>query len=80
MSERIEAFKVDHLEECAEILVATFNAEPWNDSTPSTRDTANPIRLEAVTGPSRSLRKQVRLSPQAVVHVSPSAEEGTSSD
>ncbi len=32
MSERIEAFGEDHLDECAELLVAIFNAEPWNDS------------------------------------------------
>ena len=38
MSERIEAFSEDHLDECAELLVATFNAEPWNDS--YTHDTA----------------------------------------
>ncbi len=49
MSERIEAFTADHLDECANLLMITFNAEPWNDSyIPST--TANPIRLEAVTG------------------------------
>jgi aminoglycoside 6'-N-acetyltransferase I len=30
MAERIEAFKKDHLDECADLLVATFNAEPWN--------------------------------------------------
>ena len=38
MSERIEAFNEDHLDECAELLVAAFNAEPWNDS--YTHDTA----------------------------------------
>ena len=38
MSERIEAFNKDHLDECAELLVAAFNAEPWNDS--YTHDTA----------------------------------------
>lgn len=32
MAERIEAFKVNHLDECAELLVATFNAEPWNET------------------------------------------------
>jgi aminoglycoside 6'-N-acetyltransferase I len=31
MAERIEAFKQDHLDECAHLLVATFNAEPWSD-------------------------------------------------
>ena len=81
MSERIEAFTADHLDECANLLMVTFNAEPWNDS--YTYDTANPIRLEAVTGPSRSLGKQVRyphLSPEAVVYSAPLVEEGTSSD
>lgn len=38
MSERIEAFNEDHLDECAELLVAAFNAEPWNDN--YTHDTA----------------------------------------
>ena len=31
MAERIEAFTIDHLDDCATLLVATFNAEPWND-------------------------------------------------
>ena len=31
MTERIEEFEVDHLDECARLAVATFNAEPWND-------------------------------------------------
>ncbi len=31
MTERIEEFKADHLDECARLAVATFNAEPWND-------------------------------------------------
>jgi aminoglycoside 6'-N-acetyltransferase I len=31
MAERIEAFTADHLDECARLAVATFNAEPWND-------------------------------------------------
>lgn len=31
MAEWIEGFRRDHLEECATLLVATFNAEPWND-------------------------------------------------
>jgi aminoglycoside 6'-N-acetyltransferase I len=31
MAERIEAFERDHLDECARLLVSTFNAEPWND-------------------------------------------------
>jgi aminoglycoside 6'-N-acetyltransferase I len=31
MAEWIEGFRRDHLEECARLLVATFNAEPWND-------------------------------------------------
>jgi len=32
MSERIEALTADRLDECANLLVTTFNAEPWNDS------------------------------------------------
>jgi len=31
MAEWIEGFRRYHLEECARLLVATFNAEPWND-------------------------------------------------
>jgi aminoglycoside 6'-N-acetyltransferase I len=31
MAERIEAFKGDHLDGCAHLLVSTFNVEPWND-------------------------------------------------
>jgi hypothetical protein len=31
MSERIEAFEEDHLDESAHLLVSTYNAEPWND-------------------------------------------------
>ena len=38
MAERIEALTADHLDECARLLVTTFNAEPWNDS--YTHDTA----------------------------------------
>jgi aminoglycoside 6'-N-acetyltransferase I len=38
MAERIEAFGEDHLDGSAELLVAAFNAEPWNDS--YTHDTA----------------------------------------
>jgi aminoglycoside 6'-N-acetyltransferase I len=30
MAERIDAFKRDHLDECADLLVSSFNAEPWN--------------------------------------------------
>jgi hypothetical protein len=30
MAEHIEAFKQDYLDECADLLVSTFNAEPWN--------------------------------------------------
>ncbi len=30
ISERIEGFKADHLDQCARLAVATFNAEPWN--------------------------------------------------
>ena len=32
MDEQIESFKEEHLDECASLLVATFNAEPWNDN------------------------------------------------
>ena len=38
MTEHREAFNEDHLDGCAEILVAAFNAEPWNDN--YTHDTA----------------------------------------
>ena len=38
MAERIEAFKADHLEECAHLFMTAFNAEPWNDK--YTLDTA----------------------------------------
>ena len=38
MAERIEAFGADHLDECAELMVVAFNAEPWNDN--YTHDTA----------------------------------------
>jgi len=31
MVERIETFKLWHLVDCVTLLVATFNAEPWND-------------------------------------------------
>jgi aminoglycoside 6'-N-acetyltransferase I len=31
MAEHIEAIKLEHLDECADLLVATFNAKPWND-------------------------------------------------
>jgi aminoglycoside 6'-N-acetyltransferase I len=31
MAERIEEFREDHLDECARLIVAAFNAEPWND-------------------------------------------------
>jgi len=37
MAEIIHTFKSDHLDECADLLLATFNAEPWNDKyTPDT--------------------------------------------
>ena len=32
MAERIEALREEHLDACAEVLVATFNAEPWNEA------------------------------------------------
>lgn len=32
MTERIETFGRDHLDECARLLVSAFNAEPWNDA------------------------------------------------
>jgi GNAT superfamily N-acetyltransferase len=38
MVERIEALSEDHLDECARLLMVTFNAEPWNDK--YTHDTA----------------------------------------
>ncbi len=38
MVERIEALTADRLDECANLLVTTFNVEPWNDS--YTHDTA----------------------------------------
>src|SRR5918995_5831140 len=38
MAEHIDTFKEEHLDECATLLVATFNAEPWNDK--YTLDTA----------------------------------------
>jgi hypothetical protein len=31
VDERIESFREEHLDECASLLVATFNAKPWND-------------------------------------------------
>jgi aminoglycoside 6'-N-acetyltransferase I len=38
MSERIETFTIDHLDDCAHLFMIAFNAEPWNDS--YTLDTA----------------------------------------
>jgi aminoglycoside 6'-N-acetyltransferase I len=32
VGERIESFREEHVDECASLLVATFNAEPWNDN------------------------------------------------
>jgi aminoglycoside 6'-N-acetyltransferase I len=32
VTERIETFGRDHLDECARLLVSAFNAEPWNDA------------------------------------------------
>ena len=32
MVERIEEFEEQHLDGCARLLVATFNAEPWKDN------------------------------------------------
>jgi aminoglycoside 6'-N-acetyltransferase I len=32
VTERIETFGRDHLDECARLLVYAFNAEPWNDA------------------------------------------------
>jgi hypothetical protein len=32
VDERMESFREEHLDECANLLVAGFNAEPWNDS------------------------------------------------
>jgi aminoglycoside 6'-N-acetyltransferase I len=53
MAERIEAFKRDHLDDCAHLLVSTFNAEPWNDNW--TLDTARQeqtwtLRVPGFTG------------------------------
>ncbi len=38
MAERIEAFKEEHLDDCAHLFMTAFNAEPWNDK--YTLDTA----------------------------------------
>src|SRR5918997_3791447 len=38
MTERIEAFKPEHLDEGAHLFMTAFNAEPWNDE--YTLDTA----------------------------------------
>ena len=38
MTERIEAFNAEHLDECAYLFMTAFNAEPWNDE--YTLDTA----------------------------------------
>ena len=38
MDERIEPLLQEHLDECAHLLMITFNAEPWNDK--YTLDTA----------------------------------------
>jgi ribosomal protein S18 acetylase RimI-like enzyme len=38
MDERIETFKVEHLDDCAHLFMIAFNAEPWNDK--YTLDTA----------------------------------------
>ena len=32
MTEHIEAFREDYLDECAYLLISTFNAEPWNSN------------------------------------------------
>ena len=32
MAERVELLTEDHLNECAHLLMVTFNAEPWNDN------------------------------------------------
>src|SRR3954453_14902245 len=32
MVEQIEALKASHLDECARLLMVSFNAEPWNDN------------------------------------------------
>ncbi|MCY6372129.1 GNAT family N-acetyltransferase [Clostridium ganghwense] len=29
--ETIESFQIDYLEECANLLISTFNSEPWNE-------------------------------------------------
>lgn len=38
MAEHIEAFTIEHLDECAHLSMTAFNAEPWNDN--YTLDTA----------------------------------------
>ena len=38
MAEHMEAFKPEHLDECAHLFMTAFNAEPWNDE--YTLDTA----------------------------------------
>ena len=32
MAERIEALTESHIDECANLIVSAFNAEPWNES------------------------------------------------
>jgi aminoglycoside 6'-N-acetyltransferase I len=32
MTEHIEAFKEEHLDDCAHLFIAAFNAEPWNEA------------------------------------------------
>lgn len=32
MAERIEPLTANHLDECAHLVMSTFNVEPWNDS------------------------------------------------
>jgi len=38
MAERVEAFGVEHLDDCTHLFMTAFNVEPWNDS--YTLDTA----------------------------------------
>lgn len=32
MTERIEVFEKEHLDECANVLISAFNSEPWNEN------------------------------------------------
>ena len=49
MSERIEAFETEHLDECAHLIVSAFNIEPWNESW--TFDTAQKTLYQTLEAP-----------------------------